>query len=52
MQNRPPIAHNLFTMINFIVEDGIARPEHAQSLYAKLPEVAKKVIESRDKSET
>ena len=46
------VAHNLFTMINFIVEDRISRPKHVQSLYAKLPEGARKAIESRDKSET
>ena len=39
-------------MINFIVEDRISKPIHVQSLYAKLPEGARKAIESRDKSAT
>ena len=48
----PEVAHSLFEMINFIVEDRISRPKKVQSLYAKLPEEARKAIERRDKSET
>ena len=52
LNDSPEVAHNLFVMINFIVEDRISRPKHVESLYAKLPEGARKAIESRDKSET
>ena len=52
LNDSPEVAHNLFAMINFIVEDRISRPKHVQSLYAKLPEEDRKAIESRDKSET
>ena len=52
LNDTPEVAHNLFVMINFIVEDRISRPKHVESLYAKLPEGARKAIESRDKSET
>ena len=51
LNDSPEVAHNLFAMINFIVEDRISRPKHVQSLYAKLPEEDRKTIESRDKSE-
>ena len=52
LNDSPEVAHNLFEMINFIVEDRISRPKHVQSLYANLPEENRKAIESRDKSET
>jgi hypothetical protein len=48
INDTPEIAHNLFTMMNFIVEDRIARPKHIQSLYEFLPEGARNAIESRD----
>ena len=37
LNDSPEVAHNLFAMINFIVEDRISKPIHVQSLYAKLP---------------
>lgn len=40
LNDTPEIAHNLFNMINFIVEDRIARPKQIQKLYEKLPESA------------
>ncbi len=49
LDDTPEIAHNLFSMINFIVEDRIERPKHIQSLYEKLPEGARNAIEERDK---
>ena len=52
INDTPEIAHNLFAMINFIVEDRIARPKHIQSLYDKLPSGAKTAIEKRDRPET
>jgi hypothetical protein len=48
LTDTPEIAHNLFEMINFIVEDRIARPKHIQSLYEKLPSGARDAIEKRD----
>ncbi|MFD1218494.1 DUF4145 domain-containing protein [Microbulbifer celer] len=48
LNDTPDIAHNLFNMINFIVEDRISRPKHVQSLYEKLPEGARSAIERRD----
>ena len=48
----PEIAHNLFEMVNFIVEDRIARPKQIQALYAKLPPGALRAIEKRDEDKT
>jgi hypothetical protein len=48
INDTPEIAHNLFTMMNFIVEDRIARPKQIQALYAQLPEGARDAIEARD----
>jgi hypothetical protein len=49
LNDTPEIAHNLFSMINFIVEDRISRPKHIEKLYNQLPEGARKAIEERDK---
>lgn len=49
LNDTPDIAHNLFSMINFIVEDRISRPLEMQRLYEKLPEGARAAIEKRDK---
>ncbi len=48
INDTPEIAHNLFNMMNFIIEDRISRPKHIQSLYAQLPEGARKAVEKRD----
>jgi hypothetical protein len=48
LNDTPEIAHNLFTMMNFIVEDRISRPKQIATLYSQLPETARKAIESRD----
>lgn len=48
LNDTPEIAHNLFEMINFIVEDRVSRPKHIQSLYEKLPSGARGAIEKRD----
>lgn len=45
----PDIAHSLFDMMNFIVEDRISRPKHIEKLYGQLPEGARTAIEKRDK---
>jgi hypothetical protein len=44
----PEGAHRLFDMLNFIVEDRIARPKHIQSLYEKLLEPARAAVAKRD----
>jgi hypothetical protein len=48
LDDTPEIAHNLFSMMNFIVEDRIARPKQIDNLYNQLPEGARKAIEKRD----
>jgi len=48
LKDNPEIAHSLFEMINFIVEDRIARPKKVASLYGILPEGALKAVEKRD----
>jgi hypothetical protein len=48
INDTPEIAHSLFEMLNFIVEDRISRPKHIQLLYDKLPEAARKQIVERD----
>jgi hypothetical protein len=52
INDTPEIAHNLFAMMNFIVEDRIARPKQIQALYAQLPEGARNAIEARDAAKT
>ena len=49
LNDTPEIAHNLFNMINFIVDDRISRPKHIENLYNQLPEGARKAIEERDR---
>jgi hypothetical protein len=48
LTDNPKIAHSLFEMINFIVEDCIARPKKVAELYGKLPQGALKAVEKRD----
>jgi len=50
INDTPEIAHNLFDMMNFIIEDRISRPKHIQSLYEKLPVGARNAVEKRDDS--
>jgi hypothetical protein len=45
-----PMATSLFELVNIIVENQIAGPKQVASLYAKLPETARKKIEERDTS--
>jgi len=42
------IAHSLFEMVNFIVEDRITKPKKIAELYNILPEGALKAVEKRD----
>lgn len=51
LNDTPEIAHNLFEMVNFIIEDRISRPKHIQSLYEKLPKGARSAIEKRDEQD-
>jgi hypothetical protein len=52
INDTPEIAHNLFTMMNFIVEDRILRPKQIEALYLKLPEGARNAVEARDVPKT
>ncbi len=52
LNDSPEIAQNLFSMINFIVEDRISRPKQIENLYMSLPEGARKSIEKRDEKNT
>ena len=48
LTDNPEIAHSIFEMINFIVEDRISRPKNISALYKVLPEGALKAVEKRD----
>jgi hypothetical protein len=49
INDTPEIGVSLFEMLNFIVEERIARPKQIQALYSGLPEGARKAIDARDK---
>lgn len=44
----PSIAHSLFEMVNFVVEDRITKSKKIAELYGRLPEGAQKAVERRD----
>ncbi|CAD7491023.1 DUF4145 domain-containing protein [Aeromonas dhakensis] len=48
LTDNPEIAHSIFEMINFIVDDRISRPQKIAELYKTLPEGALKAVEKRD----
>ena len=48
VNDSPEIANSLFEMINFIVEDRIARPKEVEALYSSLPQGARDAIDKRD----
>jgi hypothetical protein len=48
INDTPEIAHNLFSMINFIIEDRVSRPKQIDLLYEQLPEGAREAIIKRD----
>ena len=50
LSDNPEIAHNLFRLINLIVQDRITRPKEIEALYDSLPEGAKNAIVKRDKA--
>lgn len=52
LNDTPEIAYSLFEMVNFIVEDRIARPKQVQALYNQLPQGARNAIEKRDRNST
>lgn len=48
IKDTPEIAHQLFKMINFIVEDRITKPKEVQALFDQLPQGAVEAIAKRD----
>jgi hypothetical protein len=48
VRDDPGIVIELFQLINFIIEDRIARPKSIEALYMRLPESKRKAIEARD----
>jgi len=48
LDDTPDVAHNLFSMINFIVDDRISRTKRVKEFYEKLPSAAREAIEKRD----
>jgi Domain of unknown function (DUF4145) len=46
----PSVVSSLLSLINFIVEDRIARPKQIAEMYGKLPESSKQAIQKRDAS--
>lgn len=52
LDDTPEMAHAMFEMINFIVEEKIAKPKRVKELFSKLPTGAKDAINKRDKKST
>ncbi len=48
LNDTPDIAECLFEMINFIVDERIAKPNEIKRIYGKLPESARVAVEKRD----
>jgi hypothetical protein len=48
IKDNPEIALNLFTMMNFIVEERISRPKKTSILFNALPQGAREAIDKRD----
>ncbi|MFL6282702.1 MAG: DUF4145 domain-containing protein [Pyrinomonadaceae bacterium] len=48
LNDTPETAHQLFRMINFILEDRIERPKEIEALYNSLPQGARDAIDKRD----
>ena len=48
LNDSPEMGQHLFSMINFIIEDRIARPKQIAELYARLHEPAREAIGKRD----
>lgn len=48
LNDTPDVAHQLFGLVNFIVDDRIARPKEVAALYSTLPDDARQAIEKRD----
>lgn len=49
LEDSPKIAQQLFSLINFIIEDRITKPKEIENLYSSLPEDSKNAIKKRDK---
>lgn len=52
LDDTPEMAHAMFEMINFIVEEKIAKPKRIKEFFSKLPTGAKEAIDKRDKKPT
>lgn len=48
LSDTPEVASAMFGLLNFIVQDRIARPKELEALYAELPEEARNAIAKRD----
>jgi len=48
----PDVAHQLFSLVNFIVEDRISRPNKIKNMFNALPAGAKEAVKKRDKATT
>jgi hypothetical protein len=48
LKDDPKIAHNLFSLVNFIASEMITKPKELEAMYEDLPEGARKAIEKRD----
>lgn len=46
------LAHQLFMLVNFIVDDRIAKPRQIRELFGALPQGARSAIEKRDASDS
>jgi hypothetical protein len=49
LDDTPEMSHAMFEMINFIVEEKIAKPKRVKELFNRLPTGAIEAIEKRDK---
>lgn len=49
LDDTPEMANAMFEMLNFIVEEKIAKPKRVKELFARLPTGALEAIEKRDK---
>jgi hypothetical protein len=49
LDDTPEMAHAMFEMLNFIVEEKISKPKRVKELFSRLPTGALEAIEKRDK---
>ena len=48
LRDDPTVAHALFDLLNFVVQDRISRPRSISGLFSSLPAAARKAVERRD----